>query len=120
MRPDLLLEQTGRQEIVRISRFRGELRQNEVVNANYKEVPRAIVTALDSLGLKVNVDISLISDEPILKSANEAVKGAAEEEQDWAGNVALSAGARAAQKKPRVFGPNRRSFQQKNQFRRPY
>ncbi len=82
--------------------------------------PRAIVTALDSLGLKVNVDISLISDEPILKAAADAVTGATEEEQDWAGNVALSAGARAAQKKPRVFGPNRRSFQQKNQFRRPY
>lgn len=80
---------------------------------------RAIITALDSLGLKVNVDVSLISDEPILKPKSDE-QDVPVEIQDWAGNVAVSAGA--APKKQRTFGPNRRSFQQRNQrsFSRPY
>jgi len=78
--------------------------------------PRAILTALVSLGLKVDVDISRVSDEPILNSDDS--KAAPLEDQDWAGNFALSSGARAAQKPARSFGPNRRNFQGKQS--RPY
>ena len=79
---------------------------------------RAIITALDSLGLKVAVDVSLISEEPILKPNNPTTREVPVEDQDWAGNVSLSAGA-PAPKKPRVFGPNRRSFQPQRHSR-PY
>jgi len=46
MRPDLLEEQTGRREIVRLSLFRGEIRAGETMKVSDEELPRAIITAL--------------------------------------------------------------------------
>lgn len=46
MRADLLEEQTGRREIKRLSLYRGELRQGEVMGLNDKAPARPIVTAL--------------------------------------------------------------------------
>ena len=67
MRPDLLLEETGRLEIRRLSRFRGELRREETMRTRHKEVPRTIVSALG-----VSVDASEY-DDPQLKGQVDAV-----------------------------------------------
>jgi prolyl-tRNA synthetase len=79
---------------------------------------RSIVEALDSFGLKVQVDINMISDEPILKLKSKKVENVSEEAADWVGNVALSEES-VATKKMKCFGSKRRNLNP-NRSSRPY